>query len=144
MSRLRILEEKRHLPKSMPWEERERILESLRKTLHEYREILLAIAHGGFLNSNIFRDLDISVYTGYSISYDEEPVYVDKLREELEKQVKVPIDIQLLDYAPPVFKLAVFKGKLLFEKIGGLRAILRIHATEELSALKFRALKCID
>jgi hypothetical protein len=136
MSRLRILEEERRLPKSMPFDERREIKEFLRRRLYEHREMLLAVVHGGFLRSIIFRDVDVAVYTGYRINYDEEPVYIDELREEMEKEVKLPIDIQLLDYAPPTFKLTALKGELLFEKIDGLRAILRFHAAEELNALR--------
>jgi len=144
MSRLRILEEKRRLPKSIPLEERERILELLRTMLQKHSEILLAIAYGSFLDSKIFRDIDIALYTGHKISYDEEPVYVDKVREELEREIKIPVDIQLLDYAPPAFRLKVLKGKLLLERVMGLRAVLRLHTAEELSALKFKALRHID
>lgn len=39
MSRLRILEEKRCLSKSMPPDERREILEFLRKRLFEHREV---------------------------------------------------------------------------------------------------------
>lgn len=138
MSRLRILEEKRRLPKSMPPDERREILEFLRKRLFEHREVLLAVIHGGFMSSRVFRDVDVAVYTGCRIKYDEEPVYVDELREELEKEVKVPIDIQLLDYTPPAFRLTALRGEVLFEKIYGLRAILRLHATEELKALRLK------
>ncbi|MEM2487935.1 MAG: nucleotidyltransferase domain-containing protein [Thermoproteota archaeon] len=138
MSRLRILEEEKRRSKSMPWSKREKVLERLLKLLYEHREILLAVAHGGFVNSNIFRDVDIAVYTKCVISYNDEPLYVDKLKESLEKEVNLPIDVQLLDYAPPAFKLAALRGKLLFEKINGLRAILRIHAAEELEALRFK------
>ncbi|MEM0327665.1 MAG: hypothetical protein QXN53_03775 [Thermoproteota archaeon] len=67
MSRLRILEEEKRRSKSMPWSEREKVLERLLKLLYEHREILLAVVHGGFVNSNIFRDVDIAVYTKYAI-----------------------------------------------------------------------------
>ncbi|MBO3839754.1 MAG: nucleotidyltransferase domain-containing protein [Thermoproteota archaeon] len=141
MSRLRILEEEKRRSKSMPWSKREKVLERLLKLLYEHREILLAVAHGGFVNSNIFRDVDIAVYTRYAISYDEEPVYVDELKEDLEKEVNLPIDVQLLDYAPPAFKLAALRGKLLLERISGLRALLRLHAAEEFEALKLKTKK---
>lgn len=54
MSRLRILEEEKRRSKSMPWSKREKVLERLLKLLYEHQEILLAVAHGGFVNSNIF------------------------------------------------------------------------------------------
>lgn len=138
MPRLRILEEEKLRPKSMLWGERERVLEHLRELLCKRQEVLLAVAHGGFVNSNLFRDVDVGVYTGYAVSYDEEPLFVNELKESLEKEVNLPIDVQLLDYAPPSFRLAALRGKLLFEKISGLRAILRLHAAEELKALRLK------
>lgn len=116
MSRLRILEEEKFLPKSMPWNEREKVLERLQKLLHEHQEILLAVVYGGFVNSNIFRDVDIAVYTGYTISYDDEPVYVDELKESLEKETDLPIDVQLLDYAPPAFRVVALRGNCFWRK----------------------------
>ncbi|MEM0171493.1 MAG: hypothetical protein QXV57_02925 [Thermoproteota archaeon] len=46
MSRLRILEEEKRRSKSMPWSEREKVLERLLKLLYEHQEILLAVVHG--------------------------------------------------------------------------------------------------
>ncbi|MEM4679791.1 MAG: hypothetical protein QXL98_02505 [Thermofilaceae archaeon] len=138
MSKLRTLEEERRRPRSMPWGERRKVLELLRGLLQERGEVLLAVVHGGFASSNIFRDVDVAVYTGYAVSYDSEPVYVDELRESLEERVGLPIDVQLLDYAPPSFRLAALRGILLFEKTCGLRATLRLHAAEELEALQLK------
>ncbi len=59
----------------------------------------------------------------------------------MEKAIELPIDVQLLDYAPPAFIAAALKGKLLFEKTSGLRALLRFHAAEELKALQLKTLK---
>ncbi|MEM0236074.1 hypothetical protein [Thermofilum sp.] len=78
------------------------------------------------------------------MSYDSEPVYVDELRESLEERVGLPIDVQLLDYAPPSFRLAALRGILLFEKTCGLRATLRLHAAEELEALQLKRRKVIS
>ena len=144
MSRLRTLEEERRRPRSMPWEERRKVLELLRGLLQEREEVLLAVVHGGFASSNIFRDVDVAVYTGYAVSYDSEPVYVDELRESLEERVGLPIDVQLLDYAPPSFRLAALRGILLFEKTCGLRATLRLHAAEELEALQLKRRRALS
>ncbi|MEM4455095.1 MAG: hypothetical protein QXT28_10315 [Thermofilaceae archaeon] len=144
MSRLRTLEEERRRPRSMPWGERRGVLELLRGLLQERGEVLLAVVHGGFASSNIFRDVDVAVYTGYAVSYDSEPVYVDELRETLEERAGLPIDVQLLDYAPPSFRLAALRGILLFEKTCGLRATLRLHAAEELEALQLKRRRALS
>ncbi|MEM0171492.1 MAG: hypothetical protein QXN53_03770 [Thermoproteota archaeon] len=59
----------------------------------------------------------------------------------MEKEVNLPIDVQLLDYAPPAFRLAALREKLLLERISGLRALLRLHAAEEFEALQLKTKK---
>jgi len=51
MSKLRTLEEERRKPKEMPFEERERIIELIRRMLEE-KPIELAVVHGGFVTSS--------------------------------------------------------------------------------------------
>ncbi|MEM0172252.1 MAG: hypothetical protein QXV57_06805 [Thermoproteota archaeon] len=53
MSRLRILEEEKRRSKSMPWSEREKVLERLLKLLYEHREILLAVVREGLYLKNV-------------------------------------------------------------------------------------------
>ncbi|MEM4445159.1 MAG: hypothetical protein QXJ21_07425 [Thermofilum sp.] len=144
MSKLRTLEEERRRPRSMPWGGEEEGAGASTGAPARAGEVLLAVVHGGFASSNIFRDVDVAVYTGYAVSYDSEPVYVDELRESLEERVGLPIDVQPLDYAPPSFRLAALRGILLFEKTCGLRATLRLHAAEELEALQLKRRKAMS
>lgn len=137
MSRLRRLDEKRKVPKRMPLPEREQVMHTISGMLRNHREVVLAVAHGGFIRFDLFRDVDIAVFTNYQVSYDDEPYYVDSLRDELEKKVGLPVDVQLLDYAPPIFRIKALNGLLLFERISGLRAILKFHSIEEYSSITY-------
>lgn len=137
MPSLREIWKKRRLPKTMMPEEKARIVKVLRRMLKERREVLLALLYGGFLHNKVFRDIDIAVYTDYKISYDDEPQYVAELSEELEAAANLPVDVKLLDYAPPGFQVEVLKNSLtLVEETPGLRSKLLIHAVEDLEKLK--------
>ncbi|RLE56572.1 MAG: sugar transporter [Thermoprotei archaeon] len=125
----------------MTWEERQRIIEEIVQELNKREEIVLAVLHGGFLTSQVFRDIDIAVYTEHTVPPQQEPQYIDELREQLEKKIKQPVDIQLLDYAPPTFQQKALQGKILIERKPGIRAILLHHAKEEVRRLnKVRSL----
>ncbi|RLE99163.1 MAG: sugar transporter [Thermoprotei archaeon] len=139
MSRLRILEERDRAPKRMAVEERRRLLEKVAEALKERTELLLAVAHGGFIEAPVFRDLDLAVYTGGRVPPGEWFMYADDLEEELRGVVGFAVDVQVLDYAPPSFRYsALARGVVLLERVPGLRAILLAHALEELQAFKLR------
>jgi len=80
-------------------EERERALNALKLALSARNEVELAVVHGGFVSSEVFRDVDVALYTGHRVSADETPSYVDEVREELERVIGIGVDVQLLDYA---------------------------------------------
>ena len=112
----------------------------LREALGERREILLAVLHGGFASSKVFRDVDIAVYTGYRVKYEDEPLYTLELSEELTRLAGLPVDVHLLDYAPPGFQVeALRKCIVLVERLPGLRSKLLIHALEDREKLENRA-----
>ena len=127
------------MPKRMELEERERIINEVKRLLSARGEVILAVLHGGFLRSAVFRDIDIALYTGHRLSAEEEPSYVDAVRGELEKATGIGVDVQLLEYAPPGFVYNVLsKGKIIVERGKGVSAILRIHALEDLRRIKKR------
>ncbi len=112
-------------------------MEIIKEKLAAREEIVVAVIHGGFVESKIFRDIDIAIYTNHRIAADEAPTYIDTLREELEKALGVAIDIQLLEYAPPYFVYKVLsRGITIIEKIPGLVPVLRIHAFEDFRRLR--------
>ncbi len=60
MSRLRILEEARRKPKTIPRDVREKILRIIAERLEARGEVELVVVFGGFIESEVFRDIDIS------------------------------------------------------------------------------------
>jgi len=137
MSKLRILEEERRRPKRMPFEERERIIEVVKQLLEGEKCVAVAVVHGGFLSSDVFRDIDVAVYLGECVDPDRRLLYVEALRERLEKATGIGVDIQVLNEAPPTFVYRVLKeGRVIVERVSGLSTLLRIHALEDARRLR--------
>jgi len=137
MSKLRILEEARKKPKKMSFEDRKKLLAIVKNILKKEDPIGIAVVYGGFLKSKVFRDIDIALYMGQRSNYDSELIYIEGLRDKLEKATGISIDIQLLNEAPPSFIYHVLsQGNIIVEKKVGVSSILRIRSLEEMKRLK--------
>jgi predicted nucleotidyltransferase len=137
MSRLRILEEARRRPKTIPGYVRERILKIIAERLGARGEVELVVVFGGFIESEVFRDIDVALYTSHMVDIDEAPAYVDTIRDELEKVTGMGVDILLLEYTPPhLINHLLSRGRIIVEKETGISSILRIHVIEEMRRLR--------
>jgi len=104
----------------LPAEERERVLGEIRRRLEEEGDVVFAYAHGGFVERRFFRDVDVAVWL-------RDPsrafYYAVELSARLEAEVKLPVDLQVLNEAPLPFRFHVFtRGRLLFSRDEGLRS----------------------
>ena len=136
MSGLRVLEEARRRPKTIPGYVRERILRVIAERLGARGEVELVVVFGGFIESGVFRDIDIALYTSHMVDIDEAPAYVDTVRDELERVTGMGVDILLLEYTPPhLINHLLSRGRVIVEKTG-ISSILRIHAIKEMRRLK--------
>jgi len=98
----------------------------------------------GFLSSEVFRDIDVAVYLGECADPDRKLLYVEALRERLEKSTGIGVDIQMLNEAPPAFVYRALKeGRVIVERVSGLSTLLRIHALEDARRLR-KALKLLN
>ncbi len=76
---LRRLEEKRKFTfHRLPSERRKEILSELRREL-DREEVKLAVVYGGFTSSNLFRDIDVAIFTGFSVPLEKEMEYCEEL-----------------------------------------------------------------
>ncbi|MEM1610744.1 MAG: nucleotidyltransferase domain-containing protein [Sulfolobales archaeon] len=117
-------------------EERERVLKILKSFLGERGEVVLAILYGSFLREHGFRDIDIALYIRGNI----DPLnYKLALEEELEKALKLPIDIKILNEAPPWFiKKVIEEGEILLEKTPLIAEKLYLRALDEISLFMYK------
>ncbi|MEM2370707.1 MAG: nucleotidyltransferase domain-containing protein [Candidatus Bathyarchaeia archaeon] len=98
----------------MAGEEREKLLEGLRRVLESVDGVLFAYVYGSFVERDLFRDVDVAVW----IKKPEETLrYEVDLSSRLEADFKIPIDVRVLNEAPLPFKYIVFsRGILLFSR----------------------------
>ncbi len=143
MSRLSILEDLKRRSVRLSREERLEAVRVLRDALLERGEVVLALVFGGILvEDKPIRDIDVAVYTEYSVSPREWPEYVEELRGQLERRLRErlglvkAVDVVLLEYAPPRLRAEILsKGVIIVDRSPGLRGVLLLHALDELRAL---------
>jgi len=110
-------------------QEREGLLEKLRKELSEREEVQLAIVYGSFLKGYPFRDIDVAVYVAAEGDLLD---YKLRLEEELEEKLGYPIDVAVLNEAPPWFAEKVLrKGQPLLTRQPLLLEKLLLKAVDE-------------
>jgi len=110
-------------------QEREGLLEKLRKELSEREEVQLAIVYGSFLKGYPFRDIDVAVYVAAEGDLLD---YKLRLEEELEEKLGYPIDVAVLNEAPPWFAEKVLReGQLLLTRQPLLLEKLLLKAVDE-------------
>ena len=97
---------------------KEDILNQITSILKRKTEVVFAYCHGTFLAENKikFRDIDIALYLKEDFK-KETFNYEQKIAELLEKKIKYPVDVKVLNVTPFYFLNNVFRtGKLLFSR----------------------------
>ena len=96
---------------------REEITNKIREFLSIKKEILFAYLYGSFIEIENFRDIDIGIYLDEKIADKIDPIdYEISLSLMLEKELRIPVDVKIINFAPLSFKYHVTSGKLLFSK----------------------------
>ncbi len=137
---LRILEDRRKFEfHRLSPEERVRVLRLLSKVLEHRVEVLLAVVFGGFIKSEVFRDVDIAVFTGYRVPYNRVEEYEEELSRGLENLIKLPVDVKVIDYAPPWFRAKALDGVVLIEREPALAVRLKFKSLQEVRDIKAKS-----
>lgn len=115
-------------------QEKEEALEKLREHFSQHEEVLVAAVYGGFVRRNFFRDVDAAIYTG---GLAENPLSLEsELCIKLSKVLRIPVDVRVVDDAPPWFKLKVLtSGIAIYEKRPGATTLLLKEAVGDLQDL---------
>lgn len=93
------------------------IKNSLNLILAKREEVVFAYLYGSFLSANWFRDIDTAVFVEEKrVSRKEALNYEIALSLELEKELRLPVDVKLLNYAPLSFRYEVTKGEVIFSR----------------------------
>jgi predicted nucleotidyltransferase len=97
---------------------KEEIMRQLGQLLSQREEIGFACTHGSFLESAIgFRDIDVGVWADSSSVPQEQTLdYEWDLSTWLERHVRYPIDVKVLNYTSLGFRYAASGGTLIFAR----------------------------
>lgn len=86
-------------PFKVTHELREKVILRLKELLKQREEILLAILFGSFIRSNFARDVDLAVYLNKIKDLYDALEYSETLAKILEKELKLPFDVVVLNIA---------------------------------------------
>jgi len=128
---------------SLPIEEREAIINRLCELLKSKSEVVFAVVFGGFLEKQLFRDLDLGVYIkNFRGDIIDAAVYAEKLSAELTREIGIPVDVVVLNYAPMWLRLRALKGKVIIDKDPILRLALKLAAIDNNIASFYKRYWC--
>lgn len=106
--------------------QKERLIRQIKDLLGRYPEIEFAYLYGSFTEDLPFHDVDIGIYiTG--VKKEDSTLYSLLLGQTLSSEVKVPIDVRVLNFAPVSFVFQVIRGILIFVR----NEELRVRKVEE-------------
>ncbi|NOZ83616.1 MAG: nucleotidyltransferase domain-containing protein [Epsilonproteobacteria bacterium] len=87
------------------------IIDKISELIKNDSDILFAYIFGSFAESDEFSDIDIGIYTKDAAGIKME----FKLENEIEKMVKIPIDVRIINNAPISFVYNVLNDKILIK-----------------------------
>jgi hypothetical protein len=96
-------------------DEKRPLIEQLAAALQNRDEVVFAYIYGSFAEGLPFHDIDVGVYT-LEITEEESTNYSLILGQILSKELQVPVDIRVLNFAPVSFLYEVIRGNLIFER----------------------------
>ena len=96
-------------------EGKEKLIERLRDFLRSRDEVVFAYVFGSFLEEETFHDIDIGIYLS-EIPQEESTQYGLALNQTLSSNLRIPVDVRVLNFAPVSFLYHVIRGKLIVER----------------------------
>lgn len=96
-------------------DEKRPLIEQLAAALQNRDEVMFAYIYGSFNEGLAFHDIDVGVYIS-EITEGESTNYSLTLGQMLSKELQVPVDIRVLNFAPVSFLYEVIRGNLIFER----------------------------
>jgi predicted nucleotidyltransferase len=96
-------------------EERTRFTQRLTELLQGHDEIIFAFLYGSFVEGIPFHDIDVGVYLS-TVRKEESTFCGLDLAHVLSKELQIPVDVRVLNFAPVSFLYHVIQGLLILER----------------------------
>ena len=102
---------------SLSPEQKQLVKAQIQDVLVSREEVLFAYLHGSFLLDVPFEDIDIAVYLREDVVNDGEWLKTAfRLADSIERQVGLPVDVQILNTAPRGMQFTASAGDLLLSR----------------------------
>lgn len=112
--------------------ERADLTEAIRQRLQARAEVAFAYLHGSFLSGGPYRDVDVAVWLDPArVPASEWTRYAVDLSVALHLELRVPVDVQVLNGAVVAFRYRAQKGQILVVRDPELLAEFRARTWDE-------------
>lgn len=102
--------------------ERRKVRDTIARILDARPEVILAFLFGSFVDQPHFRDVDVGVVVDTGLVPETAALdLAAELATELEWETRLPVDLNVLNYAPVALRYSASRGKVLLCKDAGLR-----------------------
>lgn len=108
-------------------EERKRLMKYLTEVLKKRNDVVFAYVYGSFAEGLPFHDIDVGVYVS-EIKKEEATFYSLELAQRFSNELRIPIDVRVLNFAPVLFLYHVIQGNLISER----NEEIRMHFVEQI------------
>lgn len=102
--------------------EKEKVIKEISTCLSQrHKDIMTVYIFGSFMSARSFSDIDIGIVTVMDLS---QPLDFElEMESQLEKAIKYPVDLRILNQAPISFSQNVFRtGRVIIDKNPNMRA----------------------
>ena len=99
---------------SKPQEEKDKIRSRLAELLQDHKEVIFAYVFGSFAEEGIFQDIDLGIFVS-GISEKDSISYMLDLAQRLSAEVRLPVDVRVLNFAAVTFLYHVIQGDLVVD-----------------------------
>jgi len=114
---------------------RDQILNKLRQYANNRKDIKMLVLYGSILHRDFIRDIDVAIFVEEN---ERDLLRLEfEIEEELERILRMPVDVRLINRAPPWFIKKVIKEGLIL-KGNRIAVALYKKALDELEGLRIR------
>jgi len=114
---------------------RDWILNKLRQYANNRKDIKMLVLYGSILHRDFIRDIDVAIFVEEN---ERDLLRLEfEIEEELERILRMPVDVRLINRAPPWFIKKVIKEGLILKE-NRIAVVLYKKALDELEGLRIR------
>ena len=96
--------------------DKKKIRSVLKKVIATIREVEFAYIHGSFTGDGGFHDIDVAIYIRTEHKDSDLLEYELSISSMLERSVRLPVDVRVLNHAPNSFCYEVTRGEVVFSR----------------------------